>query len=202
MGCCCWSPPYVKLQSTAISLFIFCLIGKCADIKRYSLTFFQAISLSIANFCLQYTRNDCGYCYYRYGYKEGNNATIPEHAELVAGPLSAGEVEEVKKLAETTGYWTTTPSWTETPSTEWWQTTTRYQYFYCEGGHTGSIYNERQWYECRDSSCEGGLYFMDGLWGTFFSFIASIIAWAGSCKKIPETFTVLYRVQATFVSIV
>merc|ERR1711892_118328 len=37
--------------------------------------------------------------------------------------------------------------------------------------------------------------------GTFFSFIASIIAWAGSCKKIPETFTVLYRVQATFATL-
>lgn len=39
---------------------------------------------------------------------------------------------------------------------------------------------------------------MDGLWGTFFAFIASIIAWCGSCKKLPEPFTVLYRVQATF----
>ena len=48
--------------------------------------------------------------------------------------------------------------------------------------------------------CDGGYYWMDGLWGTFFSFIASIIAWAGSCKRIPETFSVLYRVQATFVS--
>ena len=34
MGCCCWSPPYVKLQSTAISLFIFCLIGKFVSEKQ------------------------------------------------------------------------------------------------------------------------------------------------------------------------
>ena len=34
MGCCCCSPPYVKLKSTAISLFVFCLIGKLEEKKK------------------------------------------------------------------------------------------------------------------------------------------------------------------------
>merc|ERR1712235_170450 len=42
---------------------------------------------------------------------------------------------------------------------------------------------------------------MTGTWSTFFPFVAAIIAWCGSCKRIPETFSVLYRVQATFATI-
>ena len=48
--------------------------------------------------------------------------------------------------------------------------------------------------------CDGENYWMTGTWSTFFPFVAAIIAWCGSCKRIPETFSVLYRIQATFVS--
>lgn len=78
MAGCCWSPPYVKLQSTAISLFIFCLIGNLQSLLNgvglcFLITKYSAISLSITNFLLQNNRNDCGYCYWEYGY--GKNST-------------------------------------------------------------------------------------------------------------------------------
>ena len=49
--------------------------------------------------------------------------------------------------------------------------------------------------------CNGQYYWLDGVWASLFSLIGAIIAWVGSCKKMPEAFTVLYRVQATFATI-
>ena len=42
-------------------------------------------------------------------------------------------------------------------------------------------------------------YFGEGIWSSFFALVASIIGIIGSLEKIPETFTVLYRVQAAMV---
>ena len=49
--------------------------------------------------------------------------------------------------------------------------------------------------------CNGQYYWLDGVWATLFPFIGAIIAWAGSCKRTAEEFTVLYRIQATFSTI-
>ena len=42
-------------------------------------------------------------------------------------------------------------------------------------------------------------YFGEGIWSSFFALVAAIIGIVGSLEKIPETFTVLYRVQAALV---
>ena len=42
-------------------------------------------------------------------------------------------------------------------------------------------------------------YFGEGIWSSFFALIAAVIGIIGSMEKIPETFTVLYRVQAAMV---
>jgi len=89
MACCCWNPPWLKLQITSISLLIFALI---------------AMTLGITNVCLQYTDEFFTF--------------------------------------QTTGY------------------------------------------------------FGEGIWSSFFALVAAVIGIIGSIEKIPETFTVFYRVQA------
>ena len=136
--------------------------------------------MSIANFSLQWLRDDCGYCEYRYEYLPETTTPYP------TTPWIADGSSEVK-------------NWIKVD-----QLTDEQRALNGTKGHTYTWYcydqwiNEYDYYYCIDS-CDGG-YYLDGLWGTFFAFIASIIAWCGSCKKLPEPFTVLYRVQATFVS--
>lgn len=77
-------------------------------------------------------------------------------------------------------------------TTGYWQTTRGY-YWYC----TGRWIDQYDYYDCRDS-CDGGYYYLEGIFGTFFALLASIIAWCGSCKRQSEPFSILYRVQATF----
>ena len=66
----------MKLQSTAISLFIFCFIGTLIFCRRNFTKKLLAISLSITNFLLQNNRNDCGYCYWEYGYGKNSSERV------------------------------------------------------------------------------------------------------------------------------
>ena len=160
--------------------------------------------MSITNFCLQWTRNSCGYCEYIH--------TTPEPIITTLEPTTREPTTwEPTTLKPTTIITTTTGSYHGSgegagsgDGPEWIYEPVKVdlQVFYNKSYILRCDYDEMHDYLACNDYCNGRSYWLDGVWGTFFAFIASIIAWAGSCKKIPETFTVLYRVQATFVSIV
>ena len=126
-------------------------------------------------------RDDCGYCEWRYEYlPESTTSWYPTTPWIADGSSDVKNWIKVDQLTEKQRALNGTKGYTYT--------------WFCYS----KWINEYDYSDCIDS-CDGG-YYLDGLWGTFFAFIASIIAWCGSCKKLPEPFTVLYRVQATFVS--
>ena len=139
--------------------------------------------MSITNFCLQWTRNSCGYCEYVDVPEPIITTLEPTTREESSGDGSGWSYEPIKVDLEVN-----------------YKGITKSYILKCDETNN-NIYDEMHDYLACNDYCNGRSYWLDGVWGTFFALIASIIAWAGSCKKIPETFTVLYRVQATFVSI-